>query len=181
MKLSRLLAAPVFAGAMLLTQIAGIGPAQAAPSDPHCNYDFRTFNACLRFFGTGQLNEWRAVAGQDAFMSQRSAQEKIDHGTNFRAQLFGDDGNRRTLLADLFLAPGWPAAGPGGLSAELTRVLHGSTLNEDTDGNDEIYAEITYWDFVINDNVTHRTGTVVHEFAPRSEVPDDPGCRVICP
>jgi hypothetical protein len=179
MRLSRLIAAPVAAGILMLTQIAGIGPARAATTDHACNYDFVNFNACLDFTHTG-LNEWRAHAGLDAAMSQQYAQEIIDHGANFRASLFGADNGRKQFLASLTLMPGWPAAGPNGLGAELSATLPSTTLDEDSNEEDEIYADITYFDFHKGINITYSTGIVHGEFAPITEGGGG-GCIVVCP
>jgi hypothetical protein len=180
MRLSRLLAVPAAVGIMVLAQIVGIGPARAATTDLACNYDFTTFNACLDFTHTG-LNEWRAHVGQDAFMSQRYAQEIVDNGAGFHATLFGDDNDgQRHFLANLAIMPGWPAAGPDGLGAELSANLSSTTLNEDGNGEDEIYAIITYFDYHRGVPVEHTTGTVHGEFAPVTEGGGG-GCIVVCP
>jgi len=183
MKLSRLLAAPAVAGAMLLAQAAGISPAQASTGDLACNYDFVTFNACLHFTNTG-LNQWRAHVGLDQVMSQQYAQEIVNHGAAFRATLWGDDGGgKRQFLANMTVAPGWPAAGPDGLGAELIADLPASTLNEDTAGGDEdeIYAIVSYFDFHNGGTISHPTGTVHGQFAPVSEGGGGGGCLVVCP
>ena len=176
MKLSRLLAAPVIAAAMLLAQLVSPGPAQAAIGPKCLHDDGRSYNACLTISGTGELNQWRVTAGLDAIMSQRYAQEIIDDGANLRATLWGDDGGSRKLIGSLPVAPGWPVAGPSGLSVELSGLVYGGDLNEDN-GLDEIYAEITYFDFHRGRNIPHRTGTVVGEFIPWVETP----CDIVCP
>jgi hypothetical protein len=183
MRLSRLLAAPAAAGILMLAQIVGIGPAQAATTDLACNYDFTTFNACLNFDHTG-VNEWRAHVGLDAVMSQRYAQEIIDNGAGFHAALFGDDGDgQRHFLANLSIMPGWPAAGPDGLGAELSATVSSTTLDEDPNDEDEIYAIVSYFDFHpgMGRVVEHYTGTVHGEFAPVTEGGGGGGCFVVCP
>jgi hypothetical protein len=181
MKLSRLPLVPAVAGALILS--FGAASAQAAPlPQQRCANDGGiSFNACLTVTSTSTLNEYEVTAGQDAIMSPRYAQEIIDHGGQFRATLWGDDGSRRTWLADLELKPGWPAAGPDGLGVELVRRLPVTVLNEDpgSGDEDELYAEITYFDYHVGLNVTHRTGTVRHSFVAGSDGGDS--CVVVCP
>ncbi|WP_433293699.1 hypothetical protein ACQP2F_31270 [Actinoplanes sp. CA-030573] len=180
MRLSRLVAAPLAAGILMLAQLAGVGPARAAATDMACNYDHISFNACLDFTHTG-LNEWRAHAGLDAAMPQRYAQEIIDYGAGFRASLFGDDHGTGQFLADLTLMPGWPAAGPTGLGAEFAATLSSTTLDEDYNDEDEIYAVVSFFDYHRGVTVAFRTGTVHGEFAPVSEGGGGGGCLVACP
>jgi len=180
MRLSRVLAAPAAAGIMVLAQAVGIGPAQAATTDLACNYDFSTFDACLNITPVG-LNQWNVHVGLDAVMSQRNAQEIIDNGAVFRATLYGDDGGgRRQFLTSLTLMPGWPAAGPEGLGAELSANVPGSILDEDKNDEDEIFAEISYFDFHKDKVVKYVTGTVHGEFAEVTEGGGG-GCFVVCP
>jgi hypothetical protein len=183
MRLTRLIAAPVAAGALMLAQLAGAGPARAttALGDPACNYDYITFNACLRFWGTGEADIYRAVVGLDAYMSRASAQDLVNHGTIAKAQLWSDEGR---YLADLTTSPGFPAAGPDGLGVELYADLSGPySLDEDLDGEDEIYAKVSYYDYrqVNNGNagwVTKTTGIVHYDFTTIAGGGE--GCFLLC-
>jgi hypothetical protein len=179
MRLSRLLAAAASsAAAIVLTLAVGAAPAKAAITDPHCNFDFITFNACLRILPTGVLNEFTPHVGLDALMSQQSAQEIINRGANPRAWLYGEDGDTDTLLLQLTLVPGWPAAGPTGLGAELHAPnVHTSVLNEDRGSNDqdELYAVVTYWDGVLHEHKTFTTGLLRGEFTPIVIIDDGGG------
>src|SRR5690348_1553542 len=117
MKLSRLLAAPVIAGVMVLAQAAAISPAYADVHDVACNYDDVTFNACLNFQNV-DASTLNAHVGLDAFMPERYAQEIMSYGAGVRASLWGVANGHDQFIADLTIMPGWPAAGPDGLRSE---------------------------------------------------------------
>ena len=179
MRLKGLLAAAV-AGGLALSQAIGISPAQAEAHQMACNYDYVTFNACLTFYDIpGSYEYRRAVAGLDYFVPQRYAQEIINYGGAFRASVYGDDNGTGRWLANLNLSPGWPGAGSDGLSVEFTADLSQyTTLNEDPEGGeDELYVEITFFDYHINDWVRKRTGIVHGYFDPPGS---GPGCLVAC-
>ena len=185
MKLSRLLAAPVIAGVMMLAQAVGAGPAHADADDLACHYDHITFNACLNFqYVTENVNQMDVHVGLNAFMPQGYAQEIVSHGAGFRASLWGDDNGRGQFLADLTLAPGSPTAGPGGLAAELyADNMYKGHLDEDQYvDEDEIYAVISYFDYHQGVHKTFRTGTVHGDFAVVSGGggPGLPNCLILC-
>jgi len=177
MRLSRLLAATASTvAAMVVTLAVGATPANAAITDPHCNYDFVTFNACLRILPTGVLNELTPHVGLDAFMPQRYAQEIVDFGADFRAQLWGEDGDTDTFLLNLTIMPGWPAAGTGGLGAELHAPnVDTSVLNEDKNDEDELYAVVSYFDFHTGERKVYTTGILRGEFTPVVIIDDGGG------
>ena len=178
MKLSRLLAIPAVAGAMVLAQTVGISPAHAGFDDLACNYDYVHFNACLNFQDAGETNQVTAHVGLDAFMPEWYAQAIVAHGAQVRAWLWGDDGGNDHFIAELTVMPGWPAAGPSGLGAELSAAnLYRGDLDEDPYDEDEIYAVVSYFD-PSQGQVTYRTGTVHGEFAPMGGGGD--GCLVAC-
>jgi hypothetical protein len=177
MRLSRLLAATASAAAaMMLTLAVGATPAKAAITDPHCKFDRNRHNACLRMLPTGVLNELTPHVGIDRFYPQRYAQEIVDFGADFRAQLYGEDGDRDTFLLDLTIMPGWPAAGPGGLGAELHAPnVHVSVLNEDINDQDELYAVVSFFDYHIGQREEFTTGILRGEFTPIVIVDDGGG------
>jgi hypothetical protein len=179
MKPARLLAAPVVAGVMVLAQAVGISPASADVNDMACNYDHITFNACLDFRSTADVNTLIGHVGLDSYMSEGYAQEIVSHGAAFRASLWGDDGGNDRWLADLAVVPGWPASGPDGLGADLSAALYRGDLNEDTDSEDEIYAKVSYFDYHTGRTKIFRTGTVHGDFAPIFGG-GGPGCLVLC-
>ena len=153
---------------MVLVQAVGVSPAHADVYDMACKYDHVYYNACLSFHQVPDLvNNLDVKVGLDAIMSEQDAQAIIAHGAAVRASLWGDDDGRGQFLADLLLSPGWPVAGPRGLSIELYEDdLWKVYLNEDAVGDDEIYAQITYDDYPRRTTVTRRTGIVRGDFAP---------------
>lgn len=185
MKLSRLLAAPVIAGVMMLAQAVGVGPAHAGAYDLACHYDHITFNACLNFqYVPEDVNQVDVHVGLDASMPQGYAQEIVSHGAGFRASLWGDDNGRGRFLADLTLAPGSPTAGPGGLAASLyADNLWKGHLDEDQYvDEDEIYAVVSYFDYHQGVHKTFRTGIVRGDFSVVSGGggPGLPNCLILC-
>ncbi|MDI6100338.1 hypothetical protein QLQ12_17160 [Actinoplanes sp. NEAU-A12] len=164
MKLSRLLAVPTVALAMLLGQ-AVADPARAAVlGAPYCKYDdYR--NSCLRVNGTATLNHWKFTAGQDSYMPRWYADEILARGGSFQAKLRFENGTNDIEIGELFLDPGWPASGPEGLGAEFSGVFGSGVLNR-RNGEEEFYVRIKYFDFHINDWVINDTGRVKHDFRP---------------
>src|SRR5215831_1703787 len=106
MRLARLLAIPAIAGAMVLALTVTGSPAYADVYDMACNYDYVTFNACLSFHATDDVNTLNARVGLDAFMPERYAQEIVAYGAGFRATLWSDDNGHGTFIADLAITPG---------------------------------------------------------------------------
>jgi hypothetical protein len=179
MRMRRLFAIPAIAGAMLLGLAVAATPAYAGIYDMACNYDYVTFNACLNFSGTGDLNVFTARVGLDAFMPERYAQEIVSYGAGFRATLWGDDNGHGTYIADLTLTPGWPFAQSDRLSGELTASLSRDQLNEDDNyDEDELYAVVSYFDYHTGSTKVFRTGTVHGYFDPIGS--NGGGCFVAC-
>src|SRR4029450_12820248 len=104
----RLFFAAAVTGALVMGQAMGIGPAYANTTDLACNYDHFTYNACLDFRATGNVNWLTAHVGLDSVLPEVTAQEIVAHGAAVRASLWGDDGSRQQFIADLTLMPGWP-------------------------------------------------------------------------
>jgi hypothetical protein len=170
---------------MFLAQAIGAGPAAAdVITDPHCNYDFVTFNACLSFSGGADVNTLVPSAGLDSRTSESHARDVVadilSGNAPVFAQLIGDDGpGHEQILANLPLAPGWPAVGPDGLGIAWSDSLYRGVLDEDKDGQDEVFARVGYWDFQFGWQI-HTTGIVRAEFAPFIII-DPPGCIKVCP
>src|SRR4029079_3645633 len=118
-RLSRLLTVPSFLGVIVAAELVGMSPASAAIDDLACNYDHVSFNGCLDFEDVGEPGKLDAHVGLDVFMSREYAQELVSHGADFRASLWGDDGDHDQFIADLMVVPGWPAAGSDGLGVEF--------------------------------------------------------------
>ncbi len=180
MKRLTMLAVPALTGVMSVGLALGAGPADAAITDMACDGDFVTFNACLDFQRNTSTDKFTAHVGLDSYMSQTYAQEIVANGAAFRATIWGDDPGTDSYLGDLTIMPGWPAAGSTGLGAELSLAnLTRDELNEDTDGSDEIYAVISYFDYHNGQHRIFRTGVVRGEFAVGSG--GGGGCQTKCP
>ncbi len=178
MRLLRVLA--VFVGAIMSAQVVSMGPANAAITDLACRYDHVTFNACLDFEDVGQPGRLDAHVGLDVFMSQEYAQDLISHGADFRASLWADDTTDQ-FLADLSIAPGWPAAGAGRLGVEFVGVgVERDVLNEDEGEQDEVYAKISYFDYHRGKRMTFTAGVVRGEFAYLHPGGGHPQCLALC-
>jgi hypothetical protein len=161
----RALAALAAALTIVAASLAAAAPSASAASIPNaCNFDFVTFNACLRFDDRGP-GRWDAVVGIDVVMPEQYAREIIACGADFRASLWGDDGGGSSddFISNMVLRPGWPAVGPGVLSAEFTVPVNSSQLDED-DGEDEVYASISFVDCHTGLTRQFRTGTVRRRF-----------------
>jgi hypothetical protein len=139
-----------------------------------CNYDYQTFNACLDFQSVAD-GVWNAHVGLDAFMPERHAQEIVSYGAGFRATLFNSRGQ---FIAYLSILPGWPAAGPDALAAELAADgLTRDVLDENPYGEDAFYAVVSYFDFHQHQSQWFTTGTVRGEFGYTG---GGSGCLVAC-
>jgi hypothetical protein len=177
MRLKRLFAAAAIAGGLVLAQAAVVTPAFADAFDMACNYDHVTFNACLNFTPTDQITVMTAHAGLDSFMSQGYAQQIIDHGGPFKATLWTDRG---VYLADLSISYGWALSESDRLSIRLGGDIRlGGAIDENRDGYDGVYAQVSYFDYHIGTTKIFRTGIVRGEFADQSGGPA-PGCFVLC-
>lgn len=166
--------------AVVATQLVSVVPARAAVDDLACSYDHVSYNACLDFEDVGEPGKLDAHVGLDSFMSEYAARDLIAHGGDFRASLWADDDHDQ-FIADLTLEPGWPTAGAGGLGVAFDGAgLSRSVLNEDADGEDEIYAKISYFDHRRGKRVLFSTGVVRAEFTYRHPGGGHPVCLSFC-
>jgi hypothetical protein len=105
----------------------------------------------------GQLCSARV--GVDVNMSESDAREFIAHpGDEATVKLMADDPIwDNAIIALPTDAPTWPQTWAGGYSVEFTRIFSCHFLNEDWEGQDEIYARVTFNDF--RTGVTHYVNT----------------------
>lgn len=164
----RVLATLASALAIVAASLVAAAPPASAASIPNaCHSDVVTFNACLRFDDRGS-GEWDAVVGIDVHMPEQYGREIIACGANFKASLWGDDGGfgQDDFITNLVLKPGFPSVatdGPPGIGAEFTVPVSSFQLDED-DGEDELYASISFFDCHTGQTRQFRTGTVHHRF-----------------
>ena len=97
--------------------------------------------------------------GLDVNMSESDALAFIAHpGEEATVALWGDDFRYDDYVTSVPVdAPAWPQAWAGGYSVEFTKQLGCSLLNEDPEGQAEIYARIRFGDF--RTGVTHYANT----------------------
>jgi hypothetical protein len=159
---SRALAAglAIFAISMLA------GAPRAFAQGPACNGD-RASNSCLTIAALPPY--WVAsnvTVGIDVAMPAYYAREVLDCGPTFRSQLWGDDGGGSAddRIGSVWVTDGWPIADANGISAEfgLNGILT-NDMNED-DGEDELYARISFYDCHTGETRFFRTGTIHSEF-----------------
>jgi hypothetical protein len=142
--------------------VVAAGPATAAPVGPQSCNPTTGSNSCISINLEG---DWHVHVGLDVNMPQQYAQEIINCGNPFSAEIWGDDGggssdDYRTWMP---VSPGWPAAGPTGLGVEFDKFVDWRVLNED-DGTDEIYVKIFLYDCHTGATRTFRTNNIVHNF-----------------
>jgi len=149
--------------AVAIASLAAAAAASAAPFDNHCKFD-RGSNACLRFEGSTSFFHWDAHVGIDVHMPEQYGREILACGADFKASLWGDDGNHQ-FIRNLQLKPGWPAGGSGGIGAEfIARLLRPSEMNEDSGSEDELFVKISFYDCHTDEIRRYTTGTVRGEF-----------------
>lgn len=153
-----------------LAMTAGLLTATTTPASADamaCNYDGVTFNACLTidYAGSGR---WNVRVGFDRYLPRAYADAILacPGRGSFSAALWGNDGGhpKDTKIGNLYLTAGWPRSGsnPDGLFAQF--YGNGMNLNEDSDGTDEIYAEVKYTDCYNGYTFTYRTGQHTYTF-----------------
>jgi hypothetical protein len=175
-----LAAAAALAGAATLTLAAGT--ASAGTYDLACNYDHFSFNACLNF-DEPVLNSMTVNVGLDEVMPESRAREIIAAGAHFAAQLYWIHGGQSTFITDLTIAPGWPAAGPNGLGAEMVADIPKAALDRNPRAGEveSFYAVIEFYDFHgAGQWVSHPTGTVTGDFQPQPDGGPGGSCLVAC-
>ncbi|WP_033343995.1 hypothetical protein [Catenuloplanes japonicus] len=145
--------------AMVMT--AGVLTVTAAPASAavmSCNYE-SGYNACLTLEYAGNAR-WDVTVGYDRHLPADHAAYIVNTcGLQIFAVAWGDDGGHPDDddLGYIPLKPGSPIVTSFGFSAEFFRAA--MNLNEDN-GTDEIYAEVTYYDCIQLEWVTHETGVI---------------------
>jgi hypothetical protein len=157
-------AAAVIAGVSLLA-----APSPASATIQYCHSESFISNACLYFVQIGLSDHVDAHVGIDVYMPEQYGREILQCGGNgqFAAALWGDDGGGSgdDFIRNLVLNPGWPAGGMDGIGAEFTALdVRPSELDED-DGEDEVYARISFLDCHTGETRHFTTGvwhSVIH-------------------
>jgi hypothetical protein len=144
--------------AMLAVSLVAAAP-RAAASEQNCNSGDRVFVACLRFDYQG-YGWYNAHVGLDMTLPPQYGAEIVACGADLKASLWGDDGGGSSddHIRDFVVTPGWPVATSTGFFADLyTLNISGTDLDED-DGEDELYARVSYWDCHTGLTRSFRTG-----------------------
>jgi len=121
--------------------------------------------------GTGYANcfeiteraiDYEIYIGIDIYMSRQDAEAIISPpGEEFSATVMGQDTLWDNALFTVPVKGSW--ASDSGLSAEFTRVVNGSSLDEDWEGEDEVYGRIRLYDPRSRETLTFTT-KVIHEY-----------------
>jgi hypothetical protein len=131
---------------LAVSLVAAAPQASASSPDPACNYDGRSYNACLSF----EFNAYgwaNPHVGLDVWMPEQYARDIVACGANFQASLWGDDPGPDQFIRSLSVAPGWPIAQSTGLAVNFWGpLIADNQLNEDEDSDDELYARISFYD-----------------------------------
>jgi hypothetical protein len=148
-----------------LAMTAGLLTATSAPASAAamaCNYDGHSFNACLTIDYAGP-NRWNVTIGFDRYLPKQYADEILacPGGGIVFAVLWGNDGGhpKDQQRESVPLTAGNPHSGtnPDGLFAGF--AINGVSLDEDPgNAQDEIYAEVTYFDCHNGLWMTYATG-----------------------
>jgi hypothetical protein len=152
------------AGVLAVAAVALTAAPKASADVPQYCHSDQSSNACLywTYLGYG----WRdANVGLDVQLPEQYAREIIACGADFRAEIRGDDGKgvNNPILRRMSLKPGWPIADANGLSVEFFQHGLKDELDED-DGEDEVYASISYYDCHTRQRVPFTTGVEKGEF-----------------
>jgi hypothetical protein len=77
-------------------------------------------------------------------MTQQDAQNILNGGGTITARMWGSDSIFDDNIQGVTLS--WVSAWEGGLSAEFDRSIWGGYLDEDPEGEDEVYAKVSLFD-----------------------------------
>jgi hypothetical protein len=169
----RWIAGAVIAGATLTSLVLGQSAASAAtvPSpaattsdhrigDQVCHGETNRYVICFSITQIGVSRGFNVHVGIDIYMSQQDAQNIIDApGEEFSATLYGED----TIFDDKLksIPVTWSASWEQGLSAEFDTFASRDLLDEDWDGDDELYATVNLYVPNTGSTRSFRTNTVV--------------------
>jgi hypothetical protein len=123
----------------MVVATAGAALAAAGIGTQTCRSEANRYTICFLISQIGVSRDFHVHLGIDIIMSQRDAQNIIDApGEEFSATLYGED----TFFDDTIKSfnVSWSSAWEGGLSAELDTTASGEQLDEDWDGDDELFA-----------------------------------------
>jgi hypothetical protein len=108
---------------------------------PPCKSEANRYIICFSLTQIDVSNSFRVHVGIDVDMSQRDAQNIIDApGEEFSATLCGADSFFDDTLTSNPVT--WSSAWEGGPSAEFDTTASGGLLDEDWDGDDEVFARV---------------------------------------
>jgi hypothetical protein len=135
-------------GLVVAASIATAGAASASGrlNEQICNGQSGRYTICLYITDDPQSpysHSFMVHVGIDVNMSQQDAQNIIDGGGDITARMWGSD----TVFDDNLqgVTRSWVSAWEGGLSAEFDRSMSGGVLDEDPEGEDEVYALVSLY------------------------------------
>jgi len=137
--------------AMGLALVSALATAGAASADGRlneqsCRGQAGRYTICLLITDDPQSpysHSYKIHIGIDINMSRQDAQNIIDGGSAPTARMYGSD----TFFDDnlIGVTRSWVSAWDGGLSAEFDRSVSGSDLDEDPEGEDEVFARVSLY------------------------------------
>jgi hypothetical protein len=125
---------------------AGVASASGRLNEQICRGETNRYTICLYITDDTQSpysHYFKVHVGIDVNMSQQDAQNIIDGGGQITARMYGSDSFFDDNLQGVTLS--WVSAWEGGLSAEFDRSISGGVLDEDPEGEDEVYALVSLY------------------------------------
>jgi len=155
--------------AMGLVVVAGVATAGAASAgrlhEQTCVGQAGRYTICLYITDDPQSpysHSYKIHVGIDVNMSRADAQNIIDGGGTITARMYGSDSFFDDNL--IGVTRSWVSAWDGGLSAEFDRSVNGSVLDEDPEGEDEVFARVSLYVPVSGNTRTFRSDEVSASF-----------------
>ena len=152
-------------GILAAVSLVVAAPPASANVEMRCNGDNDTFNACLHFEWLGYGNLEPHV-GLDVYMPEQHARDILAYGANFKGSLWGDDGGgqqgRSPSSRCTSLRAGRSPTPPAWRS--ISSVDRSNEELDEDDGEDELYARVSFRDPFTGVTREFRTGVIRGEY-----------------